>query len=94
LDASKSTDAVYSLIWQPGVGRNARDGANQRQIRYIIEERFSDFQPDNGITLQRHYDVRYTQEPQNGSTRAYDWEMTADNVITNISLDPANFQIK
>jgi hypothetical protein len=94
LDASKSTDAVYSLIWQPGVGRNARDGANQRQIRYTIEERFSDFQTDNGITLPRHYDLRYTPEPQNGSTRAYDWEMTADKVITNISPDPANFQIK
>ena len=85
---------VYSLVWQPGVGRDARDGANQRQIRYTIEERFSNFQTDNGITLPRHYDLRYTQEPQNGSTRAYDWEMTADKVITNISLDPANFQIK
>jgi hypothetical protein len=85
---------VYSLIWQPGVGRDARDGANQRQIRYTIEERFSDFQTDNGITLPRHYDLRYTQEPQRGSTRAYDWEMTADKVFTNISLDPANFQIK
>ena len=51
-------------------------------------------QTDNGITLPRHYDLRYTQEPQNGSTRAYDWEITADKVITNISLDPANFQIK
>jgi hypothetical protein len=85
---------IYSLIWQPGVGRDARDGANQRQIRYTIEERFSDFQTDNGITLPRHYDLRYTQEPQRGSTRAYDWEMTADKVFTNISLDPANFQVK
>ncbi|MFZ0772461.1 MAG: hypothetical protein WCA49_05440 [Candidatus Sulfotelmatobacter sp.] len=68
--------------------------ADQGQTRYTIEERFSDFQADNGITLPRHYDLRYTQEPQNGASRAYDWDMTADKVLTNIPLDPANFQIK
>jgi|SRR5271154_2222382 len=85
---------VYLLVYEPGVGRDATDSPNRRQIRYTIEERFSDFQTDNGITLPRHYDLRYTQEPQNGATRAYDWDMTADKVFTNISADPANFQIK
>jgi hypothetical protein len=85
---------VYSMVWQPGVGRDARDSANQRQVRYTIEERFSNFQTDNGLTLPRHYDLRYTQEPQSSPTRAYDWDMTADKVLTNVGLDPANFQIK
>lgn len=85
---------VYSLVWEAGVGLRPTDSARQRQIRYTIEERFSDYQTDNGITLPRHYDLRYTQEPQNGSTRAFDWDMTVEKVMTNVGLDPANFQIK
>jgi hypothetical protein len=93
-DTYRHMMTVYSLVWQPGIGPDARSGPNQRQIRYTIEERFSDFQTDNGITLPHHYDLRYTQEPQNGATRAYDFDMTADKIFTNISADPANFQIK
>jgi hypothetical protein len=85
---------VYSLVWEPGVGRDARDSAKQQQIRYTIEERFSDFQTDSGITLPRHYDLRFTQQPQNSPTRSYDWDMTADKVLTNLTLNPANFQIR
>ncbi|MGA8646260.1 MAG: hypothetical protein WB628_05420, partial [Candidatus Sulfotelmatobacter sp.] len=62
--------------------------------RYTIEERFSDFQTDNGITLPHHYDLQYSQELQNGSTRVYDWDMTADRILTNLNLDPGNFAVK
>jgi hypothetical protein len=88
----------YSLIWTPGSGHNApRTGgsrSDEGQSRYLIEERFSDFHADNGITLPRHYDLRYTQEPQRGGSRSYDWDMVADKVFTNIAVDPANFEIK
>ncbi len=66
----------------------------QRDIRYTIEERFSDFQTDSGITLPRHYDLQYTEELQNGSTHVYDWNMTADRIVNNIDLDPGNFHLK
>ena len=82
------------LLWDTGIGRNVQASASQRQIRYTIEERFSDFQTDNGITLPRHYDLRYTQESRNGGTHLYDWDMTTDKVMNNIGLDAANFQIK
>jgi hypothetical protein len=96
---------VYSLVWTPGSGRKTapRPGfntpqpliaADQGQTRYTVEERFSDFQTDNGVTLPHHYDLRYTREPQNGASRTYDWDMTADKVLSNIPVDPANFQIK
>lgn len=85
---------TYSLVWEPGIGPSPLASANQVQIRYSIEERFSDFQTDGGITLPRHYDLRYTQEPQSGRTRLYEWSMTADKLMNNISVDPANFQIK
>ena len=69
-------------------------GGDQGQVRFTIEERFSDFQADSGLTLPRHYDLRFTREPQNGASRLYDFDMTADKFLTNIGLDPANFQIK
>jgi hypothetical protein len=85
---------IYSLVWTPGTGHANGVHADQGQTRYTIEERFSDFQADKGLTLPHHYDLRYTQEPQTGASRAYDWDMTADKVLNNIGLDPANFQIK
>jgi hypothetical protein len=67
---------------------------NREEVRYTIEERFSDFHTDDGITLPRHYDLRFTRELQNGTTQAYDWDMTADKVLNNIEVDPGNFHIK
>jgi hypothetical protein len=85
---------LYSLVWNEGMGFRPRDSVNQHQIRYTIEERFSDFQTDNLITLPRHYDLRYTHDPQKGQSAFYDWDMTAEKVLSNITLDPQNFEIK
>jgi hypothetical protein len=85
---------VYSLSVAANLGPNVIASAQQRDIRYTLEERFSDFKTVGGITLPRRYDLLYTQEQQNGLTRVYDWEMTADQVSDNVSLDPANFQVR
>jgi len=86
---------VYSALVTPqGSAHGITTSVDQQEIRYTIEERFSDFQTDNGITLPRHYDLQYTEELQNGSTRVYDWDMTAEQLHNNVGLDPANFQVK
>ncbi len=85
---------VYSYAVEPNMSHKITESVNQQEIRYTIEERFSDFQTDNGITLPHHYDLQYTQELQNGSTRVYDWDMTADKILTNLDLDPGNFAVK
>jgi hypothetical protein len=85
---------VYSILLSANLGGTVTNSSRQRDIRYTIEERFSDFKTVGGITLPRHYDLQYTQELQNGTTRVFDWDMTADQVTDNISLDPANFQFK
>jgi hypothetical protein len=85
---------VYSAAIEPNMSRNITQSVNQQEIRYTIEERFSDFQTDNGITLPRHYDLQYTQELQTGSTNVNEWDMTASKVLTNIDLDPGNFVVK
>jgi hypothetical protein len=84
---------IYSVAISPNLGRSITDSSKQQEIRYTIEERFSDFKAEDGITLPRHYDLQYTQELQNGSTRVYDWDMTADKIMNNVGLAPANFQL-
>ena len=86
---------VYSVMTVPsGVSRGITTSAHQREIRYTIEERFSDFQSEGGITLPRHYDLQYTEELQSGSTYLYDWDMTAEKIVNNVGLDPGNFRAK
>ena len=84
---------VYSISMSANLGGDVTMSGSQQNIRYTIEERFGDFEAANGITLPRLYDLRYTQELQNGSTRAYDWDMNADQVRVNVPLDPGNFRV-
>jgi hypothetical protein len=86
---------VYSVETVPHNTQNGiNDSAHQQQLRYTIEERFSDFKTDNGITLPHHYDLQYTEELQSGSTRLYDWDMTVEQIETNVGPAASNFQLK
>jgi hypothetical protein len=73
---------VYSVLHVPSGSRHGiTNSAKQQELRFTIEERFIDFQTDKGLTLPRRYDLQYTEELQNGSTRVYDWDMIADKII-------------
>ena len=86
---------VYTVLTVPrGAQNGIRTSVEQQEIRYTLEETFSDFKTENGITLPRHYDLQYTEELQHGQTRVYDWDMTADRLNDNLDLNPANFQVK
>lgn len=85
---------VYAVDRVATIAHNDVTNARQQDIRYTVEERFSDFQAENGITLPRQYDLRFTQELQNGTTTVYDWAMTADKVLQNPNILPANFEVK
>jgi hypothetical protein len=93
-DSHHHVMTVYTVSRAARIAGNDITNARQQETRYILEERFSDFQTGNGMTLPRQYDLRLSQELQNGTTRVYEWIMTADKVLENPSLDPANFQIK
>jgi hypothetical protein len=85
---------VYMLVRAATISHNSLKDAQQQENRYTLEERFSDFQTDKNITLPRQYDLRFTQELQNGVTTVYDWAMKADKVLQNPDIPPANFQVK
>ena len=68
--------------------------AMQQQKRYSLEERFSEFQTVDGLTLPTHYDLRYTLETETGQSKLIEWEVRALNISNNISIDPRSFQVK
>ena len=68
--------------------------AAQPEIRYTIEEQFSDFKTADGVTLPSKYVIHFTQELQNGTTEVYEWDIAADEFSNNVGLDPRNFQVK
>jgi hypothetical protein len=85
---------VYSVNRSANVSHTDIENARQQGLHFTLEERFSDFQTDNGITLPRQYDLRFSQELQNGTTTIYDWAMTAEKVLQNPNIAPVNFEVK
>ena len=85
---------AYAMSIRAGIGASEVESAQQQETRYRIEERFSDFQNSEGLTLPFHYELRFTKELQNGFTKLLEWDATVTRVLNNVSLDPRNFQIK
>ena len=90
-----SATEQVGLTASPGMsGSDPTRSSKQQQIRYTLEERFSDFNTTDGITLPTHYNIHFTQESQDGKTTVYEWDMAANEVSENMSLDPRNFLVK
>jgi hypothetical protein len=92
---------TYAITLSSGLAANDGVGAaditqssKQQQIRYTIEERFSDFQTNDGLTLPSKYSIHFTRELQNGTTEVFEWNITAGKFSSNIPLDPKNFEVK
>jgi len=75
-------------------GADITQSSKQKETRYTIEERFGDFKTTEGLTLPAKYSIHFTEELQNGTTKVYEWDLTADEVSNNKPLDPRNFQVK
>ena len=75
-------------------GASATLSARQKQTRYTIEERFSDFKTTDGITLPTKDAIHFTEELQNGTTNVYEWDLNLEEVSNNQPVDPRNFQVK
>lgn len=85
---------VYSLRIEPHMSNNIIESWAQKEVRYTLEERFGNFQTQDSITLPRDYQLQFTEEVQDGTTRIYSWDMAAKEVRENVPLDPANFVVK
>jgi hypothetical protein len=75
-------------------GADPTQSSKQKETRYAIEERFSDFRTADGLTLPMKDAIHFTEELQNGTTNVYEWDLNLAEVSNNQSLDPRNFQVK
>jgi hypothetical protein len=85
---------IYRLRIQPGMGGSDKESAQMQENRYVIEERFSDFKTVDGLSLPFSYDLRFTEELQNGYSKSLEWIITSERVLNNVEIDPADFQIQ
>jgi hypothetical protein len=92
---------TYAITLASGLAPNGGVGAadvtqssKQKETRYTIEERFSDFKTAEGLTLPSKYVIHFTQELQNGTTEIFEWDIAAEEFSNNAGLDPRNFQVK
>jgi hypothetical protein len=67
---------VYTVTMQHGSGQTLSD---PNQTTVIVEERFGDFQIVDGLTLPRHWDIRYRVEPQNFA-QEYQWDVSLTQI--------------
>jgi hypothetical protein len=86
--------SIYELSVSTGLAGGETSQAGKQQTRYQIEERFSDFQSKDGLTLPTHYDLRFTIELSSGFTKLVEWEVRALDIMNNESIDPRSFQPK
>jgi hypothetical protein len=85
---------VYSVEPPRSIAGGETAQAMHQQKRYRLEERFSEFQTVDGLTLPTHYDLHFTLETESGATKTIEWEVRALSVNNNISIDPRSFQVK
>ena len=90
---SLSDQSGLTTSSNPG-GADITQSSKQKETRYTIEERFSDFKTSEGLTLPSKYSIHFTEELQDGTTKVYEWDLTADEISNNRPLDARNFQIK
>lgn len=93
-ETGRHLHTIYTMNRIEGPTGDIRSTPYQHEIKYRMEERFSDFKTQNGMTLPTHYDLQWSEETQNGSTRLFDWDLVANQIVHDVSLDPANFEIK
>ena len=86
--------SVYSLAIGNNVGSDVTQSSKLQPERSTLEERFSDFQAVDGLTLPSHWNIQFTRELPDGSTSVVEWDLKEDQVKNNVGLDPKNFEVK
>lgn len=85
---------IYKMEPPRSIAGGETAQAGKQTPHYQIEERFSDFQTADGLTLPNHYDLRFMIETEGGFTKSIEWEVKAGNIMNNQSIDARSFQVK
>jgi hypothetical protein len=85
---------VYTVTLANNVGADVTEAAKLQPERSTLEERFSDFETVDGLSLPTHWNLQFTRELPNGSTTVTEWDLQGSRVSNNVGLDPKNFAVK
>jgi hypothetical protein len=85
---------TYKISRGPGIGASLVDTARKQAARFEIQERFSEFKSIDSLVLPTRYDLRYTEEQDNGFTKTVEWEVRAVKIVNNLSIDARSFEVK
>jgi hypothetical protein len=85
---------VYSTSLGNNVGEDITKSSKLQAERTTLEERFSDFQAVDGLTLPTHWNIQFTRELPDGTTSVTEWDLKEDQIRNNVGLDPRNFDVK
>lgn len=77
----------YRMTIAAAMGARPEDSSQQSETRYHLIEEFSDFRPENGLTLPHQYRIRY--DVSGNSTLRIDWEMILEQFQFNQPLEGA-----
>ncbi|MEZ5345364.1 MAG: hypothetical protein R2681_07395 [Pyrinomonadaceae bacterium] len=83
----------YERVVSPGTGRTIDDSARLSETRYKMVETFSDFRPEEGLTIPHGY--RISLEMSNGSGAGrYEWQMSFDEFSFGQTFDISQFRVE
>lgn len=82
----------YRRVISARQGVSVDSSARQSETRYRLEERFSDFREENGLTLPHTYILNLEILSGNGSTM-YEWTMDLSQFMFNNEIDPNEFKV-
>jgi len=93
-DTFRHVGSVYSLSVGNNLDADITNSASLLPERSSLEERFSDFQTFDGMTLPTHWNLQFTRELPDGSTSICEWDLREDQIRNNVGLDPKNFEVE
>ena len=81
---------TYKLRISAPMGRTPKESPRQSEVRYTLEEWFSDFHLTDNLDLPSRWTIRLTLDTGSGAFLAK-WDMSYPLITHNLSIDPQLF---
>ena len=80
----------YRRLIAAETGDRSYSNVTARESRYKLVEEFSDFKPEQGLTLPHKYKINFSADTQSGTFLAQ-WTLTLTTFTFNEKIDPAAY---
>jgi hypothetical protein len=93
MDTYRHVRTVYSTHMAGMLAEDITRSSQQREERFIVEERFSDFRVVNGLTLPASWRIKLTADV-GARTSIMEWELKFTKTMVNELINPSVFVMK